>query len=85
MSMGSGVLKDGVLTGILRGLDTFTVTATRFDKAGRVADELTLTIHVPPDLIATHLAISAMGGEYEKDAVEKTFREALERVFGKAP
>jgi len=82
--LAASVLKDGVLTGILKGLDTCTMTATRFDNV-RVADELTLIIHVPPELIATHMAVMALPGTYEKDAVKTAFYEALERVFGKTP
>ena len=32
------VLKGGVLTGILKGIDTCTVTAKRFDDKGRIAE-----------------------------------------------
>lgn len=89
----ASVLKHGVLTQIMHGMDergsTCTVTAVRYDERGRVADELRLTIHIPPELSVTHLTTvrqgAAMGGEYEKDAGKTAFYAALERMFGKAP
>jgi hypothetical protein len=79
----TNVLKHGVLTTIRMGMDTCTITAKSFDKEGRLVDDLVLTIHIPPDLVAMHMAIQRMGGEYEKDAAKTAFYEALERLFGK--
>ena len=77
------VLKNGVLTSLTMTLDGCNISATRYDAQGRIADELALVIHVPFDLIAAHVALQRMGGTYEKDAVEKALRDAIERIFPK--